>query len=125
MLTARILQPIPAAADRGGSVKVTVGLQRLGATDRPYTLFVHLYEGADLGQNIRLLSQVDQPICLSYPPSDWRSDELIVQTFDLPLPADLTPGTDTVAFGLYNSLTQQRLPVGNSDYVALQTIDVH
>ncbi len=121
---ARVLTSPPATASAGASIDLTFELSALGTIDRAYTLFVHLYKGTDLDQGITLISQIDQPICPSDPPARWRPDERILQTYSLPIPVGIEPGSYTVAFGIYDSATVTRLPVGSTDYAVIGTLEV-
>ncbi len=45
------------------------------------------------------------------PTSLWRPGETLVETVALPLPADLPPGAYTLALGLYDENSMERLTV--------------
>ncbi|HVU12991.1 MAG TPA: glycosyltransferase family 39 protein [Phototrophicaceae bacterium] len=116
----KLLDALPATAHPGDTVNLQMGLT--AKSSQLYTMFVHLYDQAS--GTIKLMSQVDQPLCPSDPPPQWSSDEVIVQPFALPIPPTLPSGDYEVAVGLYNPVTLARLPIGDTNYALLQTIHV-
>jgi hypothetical protein len=52
-----------------------------------------------------------EPCDNSYPTWQWQPGELIVESVNVPLPADLPAGTYDIAVGWYDSLTQVRFPL--------------
>lgn len=75
------------------------------------TVFVHLY-----GSDGKLWSQQDNaPVRGNYPVSEWKSDEVVVDTYDLKIPREAPDGSYSLMVGLYNSQTLQRLPVVGGD----------
>ncbi len=94
------------------------------ATARPthdYTLFVHLVDetGAPLAQNDR------PPLNNFYPTSAWATEPWVAETYTLPLPATLAPGTYRLITGLYDSQTQTRLLLADgADSYLLATITI-
>ena len=62
------------------------------------------------------------------PTSRWLPGHALVETVALPLPADLTPGDYTLALGLYDEQSMQRLPVTGlgveSDQVVLDPVQI-
>ena len=122
LIGAHVLSTIPASIEHGQSLNLTFGLQALHPVEQAYTLFVHLYQGT--GAAVQLMSQTDQPICPTNPPQSWRSDEMVIQSYALPIPADLAPGPYSVAFGIYDSATVTRLPIGSTNVAIVQNIDV-
>ena len=118
VIAARLLD-LPESAGRGEVIRVDVALRRIGQVERAYTAFLHTYPA----EETRLLTQVDDPLCLSYPPNAWRSDETIIETYSLTLPDQA--GTYRVALGIYDSETQERLPLDDgSDVATIGTIQV-
>ena len=79
-------------------------------TDTNYTRFVHLRNAAG-----KTVAQNDAPPGNSvYLSSLWEPGEVIADTLLLPLSENLAPTTYTLAVGLYDPTTGQRLPVQNS-----------
>ncbi len=77
-------------------------------------MFVHL-----LNANNEKLAQRDgQPVQWMRPTSTWQPGEEIIDRYGLLLPADLPVGSYTIAVGLYDPISGQRLPVsaGPRDY---------
>lgn len=88
------------------AVHLTLFWNALGRIDRDATVFVHLY-----GPDGKLWTQQDNPpVSGTYPTSEWQPGETIVDSYDLQIPANLPPGSFTLAVGLYDSQTQERLP---------------
>jgi hypothetical protein len=89
-----------------GVLQVNLTWQARAATDRAYTLFVHLYD--DGGQ---IISQNDGPPVQGYLPTPWwQPGDQIQEARDLYLPDTLPPGAYTLAVGVYDSQEGQRLP---------------
>ncbi|HMQ56433.1 MAG TPA: hypothetical protein PKD98_30420, partial [Anaerolineae bacterium] len=87
----------------------------LQPTDRPYTVFLQL-----LNANNEVVAGFDrQPFNGLYPTSRWSPGELIVDAFELPLPAEgLAPGSYRLITGFYEVESGQRLPlVAGGDFV--------
>jgi hypothetical protein len=89
-----------------------------------YTVFVHL-----VGADGRIVAQHDgEPENGFYPTSAWMPGETVVDSHHLDLPANLPPGDYRLLVGLYQSSTNQRLPVLGpdgiplSDHIVLTTI---
>ncbi len=107
---------LPDAAQNGDTLELTMAFRRVGAVDRPYTMFSHLY-GTDEKVGIMLIGQDDEPICPSYPPALWRADETILQTYRIPVNTSVY-GEFAVGIGIYDSITQALLPIGEGSTVA-------
>ncbi len=96
----------------GGTLPVTVYWRPRMATERPYTVFVHLYD-----DRAGLLAQADTyPGQGQYPTTLWVYDRLFADTYQLNLP-DQGPAPDEaqIVLGLYDAQTLQRLPVSGQD----------
>jgi hypothetical protein len=90
------------------NLPVTFHWQALRPTDRPYTAFLQLLD--EQGQVVT--SWDNQPYTGLYPTSLWSPGEMIVDTFQLPLPeTGLSPGNYRLITGFYDVNTGQRLPV--------------
>lgn len=93
---------------RGGDVlAVTVYWQVLARTERPYTVFVHLFspEYGSLGQ------RDTYPGLGNYPTLYWDPGRTFVDTYRLYLPPELPATTGYILLGLYDETTGARLPV--------------
>ena len=98
----------------GGELLLALRWESLRPVDYNYQVFVHL-----LNANGEKLMQRDgQPAQWMRPTSAWQPGEVIVDRYGLLLPEDLPDGSYTIAVGLYNPVTGQRLPVsaGPGDY---------
>ncbi len=97
------LEGDPARA--GESVRVTVFWRPLAASERPLTVFVHLY---DAGSGS--VAQYDgQPLGGAYPTTSWVFGSLFAETYTLTTPTDLAAGAQPAAVvGLYDVVTLER-----------------
>jgi hypothetical protein len=79
-----------------------------------YQVFVHLLNA----NNDKLAQRDGQPVQWLRPTSTWQPGEKIIDRYGMILPADLPTGTYTIAVGLYDPVTGQRLPIsaGPRDY---------
>ncbi|HET7377886.1 MAG TPA: hypothetical protein VFK30_14335, partial [Anaerolineae bacterium] len=76
--------------------------------DLNYKVFVHVFDPA----TEKIVSQVDaMPRNNTYPTSRWLVGEVVSDTIVLPL-NDVPSGSYRIAIGLYDPLTNDRLPIG-------------
>jgi hypothetical protein len=108
-IAAENLAVLPDAAKNGDTRDLTIAFRRVGAVDRAYTLFAHLYE-TDAQGGVTLVGQDDAPICPGDPPALWRGDETIIQRYHIPVETAAS-GEFSISIGIYDSLTQERLPI--------------
>ncbi|WP_420631974.1 hypothetical protein [Candidatus Leptofilum sp.] len=87
----------------GNQVRVTLAWQALAEMTRDYTAFVHLLDAEG-----NLVTQLDRPPD-GYPTSVWQPGELVQDTYQIQLPANLPPGTYTVQTGFYHLPTLTNL----------------
>jgi len=72
---------------------------------RPYTVFTQL-----LNEQNEIIAQQDNwPVNGQWPPTCWRSDETIADSYRLLLPLNLPPGRYRLVAGLYDAATGERL----------------
>ena len=98
----------------GDELLVALRWESLRSVDYNYQVFVHL-----LNANGEMLAQRDgQPVQWMRPTSTWQAGEEIVDRYALLLPNDLPQGSYSIAVGLYDPESGQRLPVsaGPRDY---------
>lgn len=108
-IAAENVNPLPDAARTGDTIELTMAFRRVGAVDRPYTLFAHLSR-EDAAGAVTLIGQDDEPICASYPPSLWRVDETIIQRYAIAVDT-AAQGEFTISIGIYDSVTLEQLPI--------------
>jgi len=102
----------------GATLPVTLHWQALGATDRPYTVFVHL---ADETGTIHGYGD-GEPGGGQYPTTGWLAGEYIADAHTVAVAADAAPGTYRLEVGLYDPVTGQRLVTAEgADHVVLNT----
>jgi hypothetical protein len=101
-------------ATPGGEILLTLRWKSLQSVAENYHVFVHL-----LNERDEKVAQRDgQPVQWLRPTSTWQPGEEIYDNYGIALPADLPVGRYTIAVGLYDPVTGQRLPVsaGPGDY---------
>lgn len=94
-----IAGPAPAP---GGALHLTVRWSVEQAPHRAATSFAHLLDGTG-----RYVAGWDG---LTAPATCWQSGDLIVQRYDIAIPADVAPGAFQVEVGWYDADTVQRWP---------------
>jgi len=95
----------------GDTLSVRVTWQALESMDRRYTAFVHLLGPLNPALGSPLWAQDDhEPGQATYSTDRWFPGEVIVDTFDLLIPADAPPGEYTLSTGFYDLETMARLP---------------
>jgi hypothetical protein len=85
---------------------------------RPFTVFVQL-----LDSNGQLVTQQDNwPVNGQWPPTCWPPDTLVIDSYQLRIPPDTTPGMFTLITGFYDASTGERLltTIG-TDFVLLDS----
>jgi hypothetical protein len=99
----------------GGQLLAHLTWQAIVDMSRDYTVYVHLLSG-----NGSLISQKDRPPD-GYPTADWQPGEMVADTFQVPLPDNLEPGTYFIQSGFYYLPTLERL----GEPLILGEIEVH
>jgi len=120
---------LPPSIPAGGTMPVDLAWRALAPLDQAYSAFVHLYGDPTPYEGGSMWSQGDNQLCPSHPSWTWKTEELIVQRFELPVPADIPPGRYTVAVGVYASANGARLPITApssrpGDYAAVQEVEI-
>lgn len=78
--------------------------------ERDYAVFVHLYSADG-----KLVAQKDStPVNGIFPTTQWAPNETIVDAYEIAIPRDAPSGTYTLMAGMYDSQTQVRVPVVDS-----------
>jgi hypothetical protein len=116
----------PTEAHPGDSLHLTLYWQGLGLMDTSYTVFLHLLdeEGNIRGQRDSVPGQGILPT------SGWAEGEFIVDAYEIPIGSDSPPGPYTIAVGMYDAETGDRLPVFDAegsplgDHISLSGIDL-
>lgn len=85
-----------------------------GAVGANLTPFIHIIPAGVYDQPP--VAQHDGPPCAPlYPTSQWQPGEIIMDWFDIPLPAGLPPGDYEMTAGWYDPVTAARAPVAEAD----------
>ena len=94
------------------NLKITFYWQALGEMDTSYKVFTHL-----LGQDGKMWGQKDDfPGAGTSPTTSWVKNEVITDSYEIPLDADAPAGAYTLEFGFYDPASGARLPAtGSSD----------
>ena len=82
-----------------------------GPPEEDYTVFVHLLNTG--GQ--RISGWDNPPLQNDYPTSAWDTGEVIADEYSVPVPAEAPSGEYTIAVGMYDAKTGERLPVTLAD----------
>ena len=89
------------------ALRLTLYWRVLAPMEVSYTVFTHL-----LDANGQLWAQKDTPpVRGSYPTTEWRGGETIVDKYDIVIPPDAPAGQYELEVGLYEATTGQRLPL--------------
>jgi hypothetical protein len=89
------------------ALRLTLYWRVLAPMEISYTVFTHL-----LDANGQLWAQKDNPpVRGSYPTTEWKADETIVDKYDIVIPLDAPTGQYELEVGLYDVTTGQRLPL--------------
>jgi len=99
------LQPAPVKA--GGALRVVLYWKAVGASSVPLTVFVHV-----LNAHGQIIAQRDSPpVGGQRPTTGWLADEVIVDRYQIPIPASAPAGPATIEVGLYDPATGKRVQV--------------
>jgi len=95
----------------GQALTVTVYWKPINNTDKPYTVFVHLYDPAT-----GVLGQFDgYPGQGQYPTTIWIRGQTFADIYQVPVHLGLPATSAVLELGLYDLDTLQRLPVSRPD----------
>ena len=111
----------PVEARPGETIDVTLFWAAEGAASRPFTVFNHLVDADGL-----LAAQQDGwPVNGTWPPTCWRSGDLIIDDYALAIPVEAQEGTYRLQTGLYDARDGTRLRLSNgSDALEIGTVQV-
>ena len=100
------------AYQAGETIHLTLYYQGLDKMETNYTVFTHLLGPYNPATNGPLWSQDDSEPCRhGYPTSSWSAGEIVVDTFNLPVPAETPAGDYELEMGFYTWPTIERLAV--------------
>jgi hypothetical protein len=109
VLLGHVIKPI--VAHPGETVEVKLFWQDRAPVTEDYTVFVHI-----LDESGALLTQHDGPPANGErPTSAWEWDQIVLDTHQLQIPQDASPGSYQVRVGMYLLHTMERLPVRTLD----------
>ncbi len=92
---------------RGDTLHLTLYWRALSVTDTSYTVFTHLWDGAN-----QIRGQQDNPpVNGTYPTTLWVPGEVIVDPYAIVVDGDALPGRPALEVGFYVVETGVRLPV--------------
>jgi 4-amino-4-deoxy-L-arabinose transferase-like glycosyltransferase len=97
--------PPPEGAPPGSSLPLILYWQALGASGRPYTVFVHLIDEAGHAAGFG----DGEPAGGKLATTGWVAGEYLADPHEIAIQADAPAGTYRVAIGLYDSATGERL----------------
>jgi hypothetical protein len=94
-------------AKANDKLNLTLYWQARAAPENDYYTFVHLVSTS--GEIV--INENRVPVEWLRPTRGWRASEVLTDTYNLALPADLPPGDYELNVGLYNADNEERLPV--------------
>ena len=114
----------PAEPRAGGQISLRLIWRALEPTSISYRVFVHV-----AGPDLRPQAQADaEPQQRQRPTSGWWPNEYIDDRYLISLPADLPAGQYQILVGMYDPITQRRLPADGADaagdFVRVTTVQV-
>ena len=95
------------ATDRlqpGESIRLVLYWQTDAPLGFDYNVFTHLLDPAGILRG----QQDNAPVGGTHPTSQWTTGEMIVDAYDIALPADASTGAYSLEVGLYDWVTQAR-----------------
>jgi 4-amino-4-deoxy-L-arabinose transferase-like glycosyltransferase len=116
-LTGYDMAPPAEGVRPGETLPLTLYWQALGASERPYTVFVHLLNGAG-----NAMGYGDgEPAGGQLPTTGWLADEYIKDEHQVSVRADAQAGAYRLAVGLYDPASGERLKMPDgADQVVLE-----
>ena len=110
----------------GEPFNLTLYWHARNATDKPYTVFVHL-----LDANGKVIGQRDsQPMNGEAPTDKWQANEYVTDTYNFEIAPEALKGAASIELGFYDGTSGARLPVtdpnGNSlgDHLLIEGLRV-
>jgi len=98
---------LPAEAKPGETVKLRLAFENRQVFDQLYKVFVHLRGPAN-----EVVAQADRALCdATLNEADWRPGDVLVNDYELSIPAETPSGDYPVVMGLYQEASGARLPV--------------
>jgi hypothetical protein len=91
----------------GGAILLSLRWESIRPVDYNYHVFVHLLDG----RGEKVMQRDGQPVQWMRPISTWQPGEEIVDHYGLLLADDIPTGEYTIAVGLYDPVSGQRLPI--------------
>ena len=113
---------LPESAQAGGTLDLSFWWRTGGrpAIDAEYIQFIHLFH--ENGQDYRVYDRA--PFDDRYPTADWAANMTAVETFALPLEADLPPGEYTVRTGMYEPVNKDRIQVTDASGATVTDLSI-
>jgi 4-amino-4-deoxy-L-arabinose transferase-like glycosyltransferase len=115
----------------GDTIHLTLYFRALGKVDKDYTVFTHLLGTLNPATGGPLWTQSDSEPCRrGYRTSVWDVDEVVIDHFELAIPAQAPPGEYELEMGFYDWRTLERLPVLDangqpaSDHIILEQLPI-
>jgi hypothetical protein len=99
----------------GDLLKLTLYWQPTERIYERYTVFTHVVDEA----GVKVGQKDDEPQRGFEPTILWQPNQTVVDTIEVPIASDATPGSYKLIVGMYNSVTQERLPAYGTDGASL------
>jgi 4-amino-4-deoxy-L-arabinose transferase-like glycosyltransferase len=102
---------LPQSVEAGATLRATVALEGVSTLEQPYKVFVHVRDAGDA-----VLAQSDRLPCnFTLNEADWRPGDIVLETYEIPIPAGAPRGEYRVMLGVYEAESGARLPVLESE----------
>jgi len=101
----------------GGTVYLTLYWQAQEPVVQKYKVFTHLLSEVYNADSANFLwgQQDNEPVNNSRPTTTWRSGEIIIDSYAIPIAAHAPSGAYQIEIGLYDPATGARLPLASGD----------
>ncbi len=115
------------APQPGGTVYLTLYWQVQEPVTQKYKIFTHLLGdvyNADT-ENFLWGQQDNEPVNNTRPTTTWRSGEVIVDSYAIPIAPHAPPGAYQIEIGLYDPVTGSRLlTLAGEDHLVVTAVDI-
>lgn len=96
----------------GQALQLTLHWKATAPINKRYKVFAHVIGGVNPATQSPVWAQMDnEPVGDSHPTIDWQAGEQVDDRYGLMLPDNIPPGDYTIEIGMYDAVTQERLPV--------------
>jgi uncharacterized membrane protein len=95
----------------GGTLQLTLYWKTVDRFDRSFKVFTHVIDD----QNVFAGQRDSVPVADTRPTTTWRTGEVLVDKYEIPIAADAKPGTYQLKVGMYAQEGGERLQISRAD----------